>query len=154
MAKCTSWRSIPMHNSPSPFKFMLAPCIARFSEASGKKERLVVAFTDYSLGPNSLPGVGIMCHEFPLTKAGNKHKLDAEAQIMSLADIVELAEIDTKLPAYKDVQPCVEASFILRRASIDKTARSPVRVSDTDCWVLTFLQGETPLPTLYLSYNL
>ena len=104
----------------APFKFMLAPCVAKFTEASGKSDRLVVAFTDYSLGPNSIHGAGIMCHEFPLTKAGNKHKLDAEVQLLSLADVESLSEINVKDAKYKDVHPCIDASFVMRRASIGK----------------------------------
>ena len=110
----------------APFGYSLAPCIAVFSEESGLGERLVMLYTDYSLGPKgSMAGIGVMCHEFPLSKRGGKVKADDELIICTLEHVSEFKEVDKTDMAYKDVRATLEKSDIYRRIGI--TAGSVVQ---------------------------
>ena len=105
----------------APFAHMLAPCIAVFSEESGLGERLVMQFTDYSLGPQSnMSGLGFMCHEFPLAKRANKFKDDSELIICNLEHCTELKEVDHTDLKYKDVHDTLKASGMMKVCGITK----------------------------------
>ena len=85
-----------------PYGSSLFPAVVHFTEDSGLAERFVLACTTLDLCPGGMmAGVGIMCHEFPLTKAKSKrsqatvYKTDDEAIFMSLEQATSISEVDT-----------------------------------------------------------
>ena len=121
-----------------PFKNVVAPCMATFSEASGLEDQLVLAFADHSMASCTMSGVGIITLDFPLKVRHNVYKGEKDVQIKSMSNVVELYPIDTKNIKYIDLNATLKHYHPLSELSIQCPA-------DAVQWVAKKLGDKVPM---------